>query len=83
LSLIEIYLKEVLNDICVYLKRGPYKNMYQLKPEYRKGGGVPVASGSVHLTKHSTSRMAMEYEESETGKEAAAEDEEEEEFHQV
>lgn len=28
------YLKEVLNDICILNKRGPYAGNYQLKPEY-------------------------------------------------
>jgi transcription initiation factor TFIIF subunit beta len=30
------YLKEILNEICIFNQRGPYKNMYQLKPEYKK-----------------------------------------------
>lgn len=30
------YLKEVLADIAIYNNRGPYKNLYELKPEYKK-----------------------------------------------
>lgn len=29
-----VYLKEVLNEIAVYNQRGPYKNTFQLKPEF-------------------------------------------------
>ena len=29
------YLKEILDEICNYNTRGPYKNTYQLKPEYK------------------------------------------------
>lgn len=28
------YLKEILREIAIYNKRGPYKNMYELRPEY-------------------------------------------------
>ncbi|KAI9478359.1 MAG: transcription initiation factor IIF, beta subunit-domain-containing protein [Benjaminiella poitrasii] len=30
------YLKEVLNEICILNKRGPYAGNYQLKPEYKQ-----------------------------------------------
>lgn len=30
-----VYLKEILGEIAVYNKRGPYKNLYELKPEYK------------------------------------------------
>lgn len=30
------YLKEVLAEICIFNKRGPYKNLFELKPEYKK-----------------------------------------------
>lgn len=29
------YLKEVLTEICILNKRGPYAGNYQLKPEYK------------------------------------------------
>ncbi len=32
------FLKEVLNEICIYNKRGPNKSTYELKPEYKKSG---------------------------------------------
>ncbi|KAF6038580.1 GTF2F2 [Bugula neritina] len=32
------HLKEVLHSICVYNKKAPHKNMYELKPEYRHYG---------------------------------------------
>lgn len=31
-----IYLKEVLAEICVFNKRGPYKNLFELRPEYKR-----------------------------------------------
>ena len=31
-----VYLKEILAEIAVYNKRGPYKNLYELKPEYKR-----------------------------------------------
>lgn len=30
----QAYLKEVLSDVCDYFQRGPYKQLYRLKPEY-------------------------------------------------
>ena len=39
------WLREVLNDIAIYHKRGPHKNMYELKPEY-KVHHQPSDSGS-------------------------------------
>lgn len=30
-----VYLKEILAEVAVYIKRGPYKNLYELLPEYR------------------------------------------------
>ena len=32
------YLKEILAELCVYIPRGPYKNLYQLKAEYKQVG---------------------------------------------
>ncbi len=32
------YLKEVLADVALYLTRGPFKNTYELRPEYRRAG---------------------------------------------
>lgn len=31
-----VYLKELLGEIAVYNTRGPYKNLYELKPEYNR-----------------------------------------------
>ena len=31
------YLKETLAEIAIYNMRGPYKNLYELKPEYKAG----------------------------------------------
>jgi len=30
-----LYLKEVLNELCIYNKRGPHKGMYEIKPEFK------------------------------------------------
>ncbi|GBG62670.1 hypothetical protein CBR_g31689 [Chara braunii] len=30
------FLKEVLNDLCIYNKRGQHQGMYEMKPEYKK-----------------------------------------------
>ncbi|KAF9362621.1 hypothetical protein BGX34_005807 [Mortierella sp. NVP85] len=38
------YLKEVLNEICIFIKKGPYTARYQLKPEF--GGGRAQGSSS-------------------------------------
>lgn len=29
------YLKEILNEYCVYISKGAHKNTWELKPEYR------------------------------------------------
>ncbi|GJN14884.1 hypothetical protein PR202_gb01757 [Eleusine coracana subsp. coracana] len=33
------FLKEILNDLCVYNKRGPNQGTHELKPEYKKSTG--------------------------------------------
>lgn len=30
-----VYLKEILNEICIYNMKAPHRNMWELKPEYR------------------------------------------------
>jgi hypothetical protein len=30
------FLKEILNDLCVYNKRGPNQGTHELKPEYKE-----------------------------------------------
>jgi transcription initiation factor TFIIF subunit beta len=30
------FLKEIMNDLCVYNKRGPNQGTHELKPEYKK-----------------------------------------------
>lgn len=44
----EVYLKEVLDEIAILIKKGPYSMKYSLKPEYKKHGmvGNGVADGS-------------------------------------
>lgn len=32
----QAFLKEVLNDLCIYNKRGANQGTYELKPEYRR-----------------------------------------------
>ncbi|KMZ68382.1 putative Transcription initiation factor IIF subunit beta [Zostera marina] len=36
----EQFLKEILNDLCVYNKRGPNQGTHELKPEYKKTTGA-------------------------------------------
>ncbi|OLY78382.1 Transcription initiation factor IIF subunit beta [Smittium mucronatum] len=38
------FLKEVLSDIAVLNKRGPYSSMYSLKPEFRGDSSIPENS---------------------------------------
>lgn len=41
------YLKEVLSEICIFIKKGPYTARYQLKPEFAGAGkGSQGSSGS-------------------------------------
>ncbi|KAF9184442.1 hypothetical protein BGZ51_003337 [Haplosporangium sp. Z 767] len=43
------YLKEVLSEICIFIKKGPYTAKYQLKPEFAGDSGraaAQAASGS-------------------------------------
>lgn len=35
-SRLQAFLKEVLNDLCVYNKRGANQGTYELKPEYKR-----------------------------------------------
>lgn len=32
---IQVYLKEILNEVCNYNLKNPHRNMWELKPEYR------------------------------------------------
>nr|KAJ3417742.1 hypothetical protein HK105_000856 [Polyrhizophydium stewartii] len=43
----QAWLKEVLAEVCILNRRGPYTGMYQLKPEFTAGGsgGAPGPSG--------------------------------------
>lgn len=36
LFLLQQFLKEILNELCVYNKRGANQGTYELKPEYKK-----------------------------------------------
>lgn len=36
LLLLQQFLKEILNELCVYNKRGTNQGTYELKPEYKK-----------------------------------------------
>lgn len=31
----QVYLKEILNEVCNYNLKNPHRNMWELKPEYR------------------------------------------------
>jgi transcription initiation factor TFIIF subunit beta len=31
-----VYLKEILSEVAIYNKRGPFKNLYELRPEYKR-----------------------------------------------
>lgn len=31
----QVYLKEILKEVCNYNLKNPHKNMWELKPEYR------------------------------------------------
>lgn len=33
--LFQVYLKEILNEVCNYNLKNPHRNMWELKPEYR------------------------------------------------
>lgn len=35
-SIFQQFLKEILNELCVYNKRGSNQGTYELKPEYKK-----------------------------------------------
>lgn len=40
----EQFLKEILNDLCMYNKRGPNQGTHELKPEYKKSSEDAEAS---------------------------------------
>ncbi|KAF9992435.1 hypothetical protein BGZ65_012240 [Modicella reniformis] len=40
------YLKEVLGEICIFIKKGPYTARYQLKPEFAGAGRGSQGSSS-------------------------------------
>ncbi|KAF9094795.1 hypothetical protein BGX29_002842 [Mortierella sp. GBA35] len=42
----QTYLKEVLSDICNFIKKGPYTAKYQLKPEFAGGAAGRAGAGS-------------------------------------
>ena len=33
--LLQVYLKDILKEICNYNMKAPHRNMWELKPEYR------------------------------------------------
>ena len=41
---LQVFVKELLTELCVFNKRGNYQGTWELKPEYQKkeGGGVEV-----------------------------------------
>ncbi|KAI8922872.1 transcription initiation factor IIF, beta subunit-domain-containing protein [Entophlyctis helioformis] len=41
------WLKEVLNELCVLNKRGPYNGMYELKPEFMTSGSAAADATGV------------------------------------
>ncbi|KAI8646135.1 transcription initiation factor IIF, beta subunit-domain-containing protein [Parasitella parasitica] len=42
------YLKEVLNEICILNKKGPYTGSYQLKPEYKERLSVAERQSAIN-----------------------------------
>lgn len=53
------YLKEVLSEICNFIKKGPYTAKYQLKPEFAGAAGrAAAASGIVPSGSSSGSGLA-------------------------
>eukprot|EP00897_Mesotaenium_endlicherianum_P006329 jgi/Mesen1/5724/ME000289S04818 len=40
------FLKDILNELCVYNKRGMHQGMYELKPEYRQQAPAPAAAAA-------------------------------------
>jgi len=32
---LQVYLKQILQEVCQYNTKNPHKNMWELKPEYR------------------------------------------------
>ncbi|KAI7857493.1 transcription initiation factor IIF, beta subunit-domain-containing protein [Circinella umbellata] len=45
------YLKEVLQEICILNKRGPYASNYQLKPEYKQRPSAAELESAANATK--------------------------------
>ncbi|KAI9025244.1 transcription initiation factor IIF, beta subunit-domain-containing protein [Phycomyces nitens] len=45
------YLKEILSEICILNKRGPYAGNYQLKPEYKQRSAAERPNGDKEDTK--------------------------------
>lgn len=47
-EIFQVYLKEILNEVCNYNLKNPHRNMWELKPEYRhyKEEEKPVESTS-------------------------------------
>ena len=56
----QTYLKEVLADICNFIKKGPYTAKYQLKPEFAGDAAARAAAGgSSSSSSSSSSRLAV------------------------
>ncbi|KAG0053274.1 hypothetical protein BGZ83_001374 [Gryganskiella cystojenkinii] len=52
------YLAEVLNEICDFIKKGPYTAKYQLKPEFAAGRAAAAKAGGTAASSSSSVRNA-------------------------
>ncbi|OMJ29609.1 Transcription initiation factor IIF subunit beta [Smittium culicis] len=75
------FLKEVLNDIAVLNKRGPYSSMYSLKPEFR--GDTPANETSAGSGEPSGSNDQATYSEDQFNKPNENAEEEDDDFEDV
>ncbi|KAF9165595.1 hypothetical protein DFQ26_009727 [Actinomortierella ambigua] len=53
------YLKEVLGDICNFIRKGPYTAKYQLKPEFQRSLGSGAAGAAQRAAAVAASSSAM------------------------
>lgn len=53
-------MKELLNDIAVYNRKGTYKNTYELRPEYKSQSGRNTAMSNASMHPEYVSTQADE-----------------------
>jgi len=50
-----VWLREVLNKMCIYNKRGPHKGMYELKPQFKHANklanSTPITTDQPNVNK--------------------------------